>query len=395
MQEANSHVSRRQFVNNMIAAGAGTFLAGAIPGNLLAASSKRLPNPKRGPQENISGQKLGWAVAGLGDFGEKHVLPALAASSYCTTTALISGSPEKAARLADKYRVKKEAIYNYQNMSKLRDNSDVDVVYIVTPNSTHAELTVKAFEAGKHVMCEKPMANSPAECRRMIDAAKAAKKKLMIAYRVHFEPNNLIAKEMIDSGKLGRISFATSDTHRPLEKGNARDAWRMKKSMAGGGSLVDVGVYSLNGMIWYMGENPSEVFGSSYSTPNDDRFAEVENTFLGQLKFPSGRIANISSGYDATRKRADIFGSEMALGLDPSSEYEGNKLYSLKNKETQLISSEDSYPQFTGEVDHLAKAILENSEVKTPGEMGLRDVQIIHALYESAKTGRWVKTNLS
>ncbi|PWN57246.1 gfo/Idh/MocA family oxidoreductase, partial [Chryseobacterium phosphatilyticum] len=142
--------------------------------------------------------------------------------------------------------------------------------------STHAELTVKAFEAGKHVFCEKPMANSPAECQRMIDAAKAAGRKLMIAYRAHWEPHNLRAKAMLDAGELGQVWFATSDHHRPLDPALPRDQWRMKRSVAGGGSLVDIGIYSLNGLQWFFGESPNAVAASMQAPPDDPRFAEVE-----------------------------------------------------------------------------------------------------------------------
>lgn len=392
-----SPLSRRQFVGRLLTAGAGTVLVanGGIYSQELFAAGRK-PGEPQAKSESDRGlphdEKLGWAVAGLGDFGQGYALPALARAKYSKPVALVSGSPEKAKRVAAQYQIADQALYNYESMRGLKDNKEVSVVYVITPNSTHADLTIKALEAGKHVLCEKPMANSPADCQRMIDAAKAANRKLMVAYRVHFEPNNLKAKELIDAGKLGKVSYATSDHHRPLELNLPRDAWRMKKAMAGGGSLVDIGVYSLNGLIWLLGESPSEVSGRTFATPNDPRFKEVENVFTAQLRFPSGRLANISSGYDATRKRADIFGSEATITLDPATSYSGNKLY-LSDKEGQpkVFAEEDSAAQFTGEIDHLSQAILRDTPVKTPGEMGLRDVHILHALYESAQTGRWVK----
>lgn len=174
-------------------------------------------------------------------------------------------------------------------MARLADDDAVSVVYVVTPNASHAELTVKAFEAGKHVLCEKPMATTPVECQRMIDATKAAGRRLMIAYRAHWEPHNVQAKTVLDAGELGQVWFASSDHHRPLDPSLPRDQWRVRKAVAGGGSLVDIGIYALNGLQWFLNESPSAVAASMTSPPGDPRFAEVEDVFTAQLVFPSGR----------------------------------------------------------------------------------------------------------
>lgn len=394
-QSASTHPSRRAVVGGLTA-GLGGLLASAASaqGDLPATPSGR-PEPKlEAPPTGAEAAKLGWAVVGLGDFAQGYALPALGRASLSRPAALVSGNPDKLKTVGARYAIPEGSRYSYDTMGAMRDDAGVDVVYVVTPNATHAELVVKAFEAGKHVMCEKPMANSPAECRRMIDAGVAAGRKLMIAYRVHWEPHNIEAKAMLDGGALGEVRFATSDHHRPLDSALPRDEWRMKKRLAGGGSLVDIGIYALNGLQWFFGESPSRVAATLFSPPGDPRFAEVESVATAQLVFPSGRRANISSGYEADKKRIDLWGDKATAVLDPATAYAGNVLsVSTKEGVREVRTAEGSEVQFTGEIDHLSKAIRDGTDVMTPGEMGLRDMRLIEALYRSAGTGRWVELN--
>lgn len=391
--------SRRLFL-----AGGAAGLGAAIAGGRAAAQADRgaIPTgPVGGPEPKLEEEpplpldrRLGWAVVGLGDYAQGYVLPALARARRSRAVALVSGNPEKAKRVAARYGVGENALYRYDTMGRLAGNDAVGVVYIVTANATHAELTVKAFEAGKHVFCEKPMANSPAECQRMIDAAKAAGRKLMIAYRAHWEPHNLRAKAMLDSGALGQVWFASSDHHRPLDPSLPRDQWRMKRDVAGGGSLVDIGIYSLNGLQWFLGESPNAVAATMQAPPGDPRFAEVENVFSAELAFPSGRRATISSGYTASKKRIDLWGDRLVATLDPATAYQGNRLVvSNAKKAEEILTEETSAAQFTGEIDHFSQAVTEGTEVRTPGEMGLRDVRLIEALYRAARERRWLDLN--
>ncbi|MGW5958027.1 Gfo/Idh/MocA family protein [Methylorubrum thiocyanatum] len=391
--------SRRLFL-----AGGAAGLGAAIAGGRAAAQADRGPiptGPVGRPEPKLEEEpplpldrQLGWAVVGLGDYAQGYVLPALARARRSRAVALVSGNPEKAKRVAARYGVGETALYGYDTMGRLAGNDAVGVVYIVTANATHAELTVKAFEAGKHVFCEKPMANSPAECQRMIDAAKAAGRKLMIAYRAHWEPHNLRAKAMLDSGELGQVWFASSDHHRPLDPSLPRDQWRMKRDVAGGGSLVDIGIYSLNGLQWFLGESPNAVAATMQPPPGDPRFAEVENVFSAELAFPSCRRATISSGYTASKKRIDLWGDRLVATLDPATAYQGNRLVvSNAKKAEEILTEETSAAQFTGEIDHFSQAVTEGTEVRTPGEMGLRDMRLIEALYRAARERRWLDLN--
>ncbi len=378
-------------------------LAGGIAGlGALSGSAAAAPaGPTGRPQPDLDepaplppGGRVGWAVVGLGDYAQAHVLPTLARAKRSKLSSLVSGNADKARQVAARYGVPDEAVHDYGAMARLADDPGVQVVYIVTPNASHPELTVRAFEAGKHVICEKPMANSPAECQRMIDAGKAAGRKLMIAYRAHFEPHNRRAKAMLEGGELGRVWFASSDHHRPLDPKRPRDEWRAQKAVAGGGSLVDIGIYALNGLQWLLGESTSALTASLHSPPDDPRFAEVENVFMAELVFPSGRRATISSSYAADKKRIDLWGDKLVATLDPATAYQGNRLVvSNERMREEVLTEEQSDAQFTNELDHFSQAVAEDGPVLTPGEMGLRDVRLIEALYRAARERRWLDLN--
>src|SRR5215475_9266031 len=182
MPKANE-ITRRGFMTRV---GQGLLAANAA-GMLLknADAQLRVPDPP--------GKKLGWAIVGLGNLSINQILPAFARCEKSKVVALVSGHPEKANKLALRYGVAPKNIYNYQNYDSIKDNPDVDIIYIVLPNGMHAEYTVRGVEAGKHVLCEKPMANTPADCQQMIDAARKADRKLMVAYRCRYEPYNVEA----------------------------------------------------------------------------------------------------------------------------------------------------------------------------------------------------------
>ncbi|MBP1807320.1 Gfo/Idh/MocA family protein [Rubellimicrobium aerolatum] len=401
-------LSRRGFMAGASGIAAGAVLAGAAqaqesgqgaaevvrgedPPNRLVGRPAEIETELRQPEA----RRVGWAVAGLGHFATSYQIPALGRARYSELKGLVSGNPEKAAEIARRTGVAEGSVYSYDSFDSIRDNPEIEVVYVVTPNSLHRDLVIRAFEAGKHVMVEKPMATTPEDAEAMIAARDAAGRKLMVAYRAHFEPINLMTATMIREGRMGDLSFLSSDHHRPLVPEDPKDQWRMKRDLAGGGSFTDIGIYSLNGVIWFMGEAPEALSARTHSPPGDARFAEVEAVCTVQLRFPSGRLATLSSGYIADKKRIDVWGSEAVAVLDPATEYMGNRLMVSMAQGTQEMQSEfGSQVQFDREIDHLSQAILTDSDVKTPGEMGLRDVRLIAAVYRSAaEAGRWIELN--
>ena len=362
---------------------------------------EKAPGPFAAPD-----RRVGFAVVGLGRLSINRILPAFAASKYCKAVALVSGSDdgkqpggsnlEKAYKLASQYGIRRSSVYSYANYEQLAQNAEVQVIYIVLPNSMHMEYVLRAAafagRTGKHILCEKPMATSSADCEKMIAACRGAGVKLMIAYRQQYEPMNRAIVKMVQEGKLGTLrSFLATNTQNQGDPAQ----WRLKRKLAGGGCLPDVGIYCLNAARFLSGEEPSEVVGQIFQPSGDPRFGEVEATCNFMLRFPGGLQASCVSGYAGHRSQSlRLEGSDAWAELSPAFSYAGLKLRTARLIEGKDVVSEpniESKDQFALEMDHMALCVLDNLEPHTPGEEGLQDQRLIEAIYESARTGRTVK----
>jgi predicted dehydrogenase len=374
----SNEITRRSFLSK---AGQG-LLATNVAGTLLkdAHAQLKVPEPP--------GKKLGWAIVGLGSLAINEILPAFATCESSKVVAFVSGHPDKAHKLALRYGVSPQNIYNYQNYDSIRNNPEVDVIYIVLPNGMHAEYTVRGFEAGKHVLCEKPMANTPDECRQMIHASRKADRKLMIAYRCRYEPYNQEAIRIARSSELGPTQMILADAGFPM---GDPSQWRCNKQLAGGGSMMDIGIYALNASRYLTGEEPTEVNAMIYTKPGDPRFKEVEENVLFQLRFPSGILANCSSSYGYFHQSVfRVMGTEGRLVLDPASWYTGLRMWIERDNKIEYRDL-PVVDHFTSEMDHFSDCIMNNKEPLTPGEEGLRDLTIIQGIYEAARSNSTVK----
>ena len=373
-----NEITRRGFMTRV----GGGLLAANLAGTLLKveALAQRVPDPP--------GKKLGWAIVGLGSLAINQILPAFARCEKSKVVAFVSGHPDKANKLALRYGVDAKNIYNYQNYDSIKDNPEVDIIYIVLPNGMHAEYTIRGLQAGKHVLCEKPMANTPEDCQQMIDAGKKANRKLMVAYRCRYEPFNQEAIRLARSKELGPVKVITADNG-----WNASDPnmWRLNKKMAGGGCLMDIGIYALQSARYISGEEPVEINAMTYSTPGDPRFREVEETINFQLRFPSGVLANCTSSYGySSQSHTRVICTNGWYEMDPATIYDGLRLYVHRNN----LSEEVNLPakdHFTLEMDHMSDCVMSNKEPLTPGEEGLRDMKLIAAIYEAARTNKTLK----
>jgi len=357
-------------------------VAANVVGGLLKPAQAQLivPDPP--------GKKLGWAIVGLGSLSIHQILPAFAKCEKSKVVAFVSGHPDKANKLALRYGVNPKNIYNYQTYDSIKDNPEVDIIYIVLPNGMHAEYTVRGLQAGKNVLTEKPMANTPEECQQMIDAAKKASKKLMVAYRCRYEPYNQEAIRVARSRELGTVKVILADAG--FAMGDPKQ-WRLNKQLAGGGSLMDIGIYALQAARYLTGEEPSEVNAMMYSTPGDPRFKEVEEAINFQLRFASGILANCTSSYGyAWQSHYRVVTDQGWLEMDPATGYDGLR---MRIHRGNLIEEKDLpvVDHFAAEMEHMSDCVIQNKEPLTPGEEGLRDLTIMHALYEAAKSGRTVK----
>ncbi len=335
-------------------------------------------------------RKLGYAIVGLGSYGLGVIIPQLANCTHSRLAAVVSGDPVKAAQTARRHGVSDHAIYSYDDFDRLRDNPDVDIVYVCLPNSMHAEYTIRAARAGKHVMCEKPMATSVAECEAMIAACRQANRKLMIGYRCHFEPFNLEAMRRARAGEAGKIRYVRSE-HGFIQR--SPDAWRLKRSLAGGGSLMDMGIYSLQAARYMTGEEPVAVTARESTDRRDPRFIEVEDMIDWTLEFPSGAIAGCQSMYSANQNRILLMGDRGRIELEPATRYDGIRMWVGEDgrEHTVTPAPAPARNQFVGQLDHLAQCVVSGGEPIVSGEEGLRDMRIVEAIYRSVREGRTVR----
>ena len=355
-------MNRREFTKFSALALAGRYL----PANAYAAANK----------------PVGYAAVGLGSISDIF-MRACANSQTAKITALVTGHPEtKGAKYSAMYGIPKTSIYSYETFDRIRENPDVEAIYVGLPNSMHREYTVRGAQAGKHVLCEKPMAISSAECREMIDACRQAKVKLMVAYRVQFEPMWNQAIAMIKSGRLGQLqSF-----HGGFFGQQPAGAWRLTKALGGGGALLDLGIYPLNAIRHVTGEEPTNFTAVTATRERSGRFSEVEQSMEWTMKLPSGIIASCGCSYGQRGPSIlTINGDTGYLVMEPGFNYEGLRLHGeVDGKPIELVSTEKHPYQFTLEAEHFADCIRNNKEPEAPGEEGLKDMLAIEAIYKAA-----------
>jgi len=297
----------------------------------------------------------------------------------------VSGHRDKADKVAAQYGVPADSIYSYENFDEITHNPNIDAVYVALPNSMHAEYTIRAAKAGKHVLCEKPMCTSVADAEAMIAACKAANVKLMIAYRCHYEPLHLRAIQMIRDGKVGQVQEISSCFGFNIQPG----VWRLNRKLAGGGPLYDVGIYSLNATRYLTGEEPAKLTAVASTIDHDGRFNEVEENVAWTTLFPSGIVASCSTSYGAnTSGYFKVYGSKGSLALDPGFNYDGVHMHGFVDGQVidELNPSRDPY-QFTAQADHFSHCVQNNLEPNTPGEEGLKDMRWIAEIYRAAGVG--------
>ena len=383
-------LDRRTFLHTVGIGVAATKLAIADDVKLQVIEAPSEKPAVQPPLPDPEGKKLGIAVVGIGHLTMEQIIPGFAQSRHAKLVGLVSGDRKKAETVAAHTGVDPKRIWDYKSFDDIRNDPAVDAVYIVLPNHMHAEYTIRAAAAGKHVLCEKPMATTSADCEKMIAACKAADRKLMIGYRIQYEPHHRVAMRAVRDKKFGTVKMI--EGHNGQNQGDPNQ-WRLKR---GGGSLMDVGIYCLNTCRYYLGEEPSWVQGAIYSTPGDPRFKEVDEMAMWQMGFPSGTQASFSSSFGTHRaQRFRALGDKGGwIDLDPAFPYEGIALaFDEVHGKDELRSKVDlgAKQQFTLELDHFASAVRANKQPFTPGEEGLADLKIIEAIFESGRTGKRIE----
>jgi len=357
-------LSRRQFVK----------LAGTSAGIVA------LPNLSFG--SFFQNKKLGVALVGLGYYSTDLLAPALQLTKHCELRGIVTGSPEKIPVWQSKYGIKDRNVYNYENMHQLANNDDIDVVYIVLPNSMHAEYSMIAAKAGKHVWCEKPMAKTVAECQSIIDACNKNKRYLSIGYRMQHEPNTQRIIQWATEKPYGKIESLMAEAG---FYNNGRDHWKLRKAM-GGGAMYDMGVYSLNAARYVTGEEPIAVT-ASHATNRPEIFTEVDETTTFKLEFPGGAIAKCKTSFGANLNTLKVNCENGWYKLSPFQAYNGIK----GTTSDDIALNTPIQNEQAKQMDDDALAIMNKSKVLVPGEEGLKDIRVVEAIYQSGKSGKRIE----
>src|SRR6187431_1088571 len=332
-----------------------------------------------------SARPVRFAVVGLGHIAQAAVLPAFKhARPHVELAALVSDTPAKLKQLGRRYGVKH--LCSYDDARDLFSNGDIDAVYIALPNSQHAAWTIRAAEAGLHVLCEKPLAVSVQDCERMIDACERNQVLLMTAYRLHFERCNLEVADLVRRKRIGAARFFDSQFSMQVKAGNIRTDREL-----GGGPEWDIGIYCQNAARYVFQDEPTQVWATTTNS-GDARFKEIPETVHVILKFPRERIANFICSFGAAdRSRYEIVGTRGSIVVDPAYEYAEGLGYELtigeKKKKKKFAKSD----QFAPELVYFAQCVRARRTPEPSGKEGLIDVAIIEAIHESISSGQWVE----
>lgn len=336
-------------------------------------------------------KRVGYAVVGLGSISEIAVLPAFGNSRKSRLVALVSRDQKRANQLGTKFGVTDS--YSYENYDLCLSRPDVEAVFIASMNGQHAEQTVRAAAAGKHVLCEKPMATSVEDCRSMIEACKTNQVRLMIAYRKYFEPGSVALKNLACSGRLGRLKHMYSTYTEIVDPGKAL-SWQLNRKLAGGGSLMDLGIYCVNTMRWVAGSAPTEAMAYSW-TEDQKRFNEVEDNIAFRLTHRDGLVCHGSSSFSAAAASfIQVHGEKGWAALNPAFAFEEERRLFGKIQGQWFEQIFPVIDEFALELDGFADCIRNRRDPEPDGMEGMLDIATIQAIYRSARENRIVPIGL-
>jgi len=368
--------TRRKFLEKVTASAIGIPLL-YNSSNLFAATTE----PYEGPILRV-------AIMGLGSYGNR-VAKAMVDCKKAKVVGVISGTPSKIADWRERYAIPEKNCYNYETFDDIKDNPDIDAVYVITPNGLHCDQSIRVAKAGKHVICEKPMGINAEEGQKMVDACKAANVKLLIGYRMHYEPKTMEVIRMRKNGEFGQPKFFQGQSGFVI---GDPTQWRLNKELSGGGAMMDIGIYSINGARYMLGEEP--IWVTAQETKTDSvKFKEgIDETIQFQMGFPSGAVANCLSTYAMNNlDRFFLNGSEGFAEMKPSTGYGPIEGRTHKGKLDQPHVTHQ-----TLQMDGMADLIFNGVEPIVPvdGEEGVKDMKIIDAIFEAVRTGSKVEVKV-
>jgi len=321
------------------------------------------------------------AIMGLGSYGTR-VAKAMKDCKRAKLVGVISGTPSKIESWQKEYGIPAKNCYNYETYPQIKDNLDIDAVYVITPNGLHKEHTIGVAKAGKHVICEKPMAINAAEGKEMVDYCQAAGVKLLIGYRMHFEAKTQEVVNMRRNGDFGKILFFQGLSGFII---GDPSQWRLNYALSGGGAMMDIGIYSVNGARYMIGEEP--IWVTAQETKNNpEKFKEgIDETIQFQFGFASGAIASCLSTYSMNNlDKFYLNGLKGFAEMQPSTGYGP-----IEGRTNKGPLTNPHITHQTTQMDEMAAIIMDGKKPLIPvdGEEGLRDMVIVDAIYKAVKTG--------
>ncbi len=366
-------LSRRSFLQVSGAVTGTAILASALPASLIS---------HKATTEKYDGKKLNIALCGLGRYAGL-LATGLEMSKYCRLAGIVTGTPAKAIEWRKKYNIPAKNIYNYQNFDEIIHNKDIDLVYVVLPNAMHKEYTIRAAKAGKHIIVEKPMATTAADCAEMIKACADARVQLAVGYRLHYEPYHLEIKRLGQDKVFGQVRLIEVSLGYRLGDENPSD-WHLKKAMSGGGPLMNLGVYCVQASRYVLGEEPVSVTAQFAPVSNPKLFSEVEESITWQLNFSSGAVCTSTSSYNCNVDRLYASADDGFFELSPAVSYGP-----FKGRTSKGELNFPTINQQATQLDEIGKLILANKKLPAhiTGEEGLKDVKIMEGIYSAAGSG--------
>ena len=331
-------------------------------------------------------KRVRYAVVGVGWISQAAMLPGVEHTGNSEVVALVTSHEQKAEVVAGKYGIKK--VVSYEEYGELLQSGEIDAVYLATPNFDHVALAVQTLDAGVHLLLEKPMAVSVAECKQMIAASERGGAKLMVAYRLHFEPGTLKAIERIREGEIGTVRFFNSSFSQQVKGQNHR-----AKHGFWAGPVTDMGPYPLNMVRNVFGAEPIAVAALGVNT-DPERFTDesgkpFDDTVAVTLTFPAGRVASFSLSYSGgdvdeyrvVGRKGDLY-SNPAYQVGTAIKHEWTV---DKKKSTDSFKTTD---HFGGEMKYFSECIVENKRPEPDGEEGMLDVRVLEAIEKALATGQ-------
>lgn len=333
-----------------------------------------------------SEKKVRYAIVGAGDIAQEDMMPGVKHTGNSEITALVTSDPTKASELGEKYAV--QATFNYDQFEQALQSKTFDAIYLATPNWRHAEFIVPALKAGIHVLTEKPLEVSTEKCEEILAAAAASPAKLMVAYRLHFEPATLDTIDQVRSGIFGDVHLFASTFTQPVDPANHR-----AHSGDSAGPVLDMGPYPVNAARYIFGDEPTEVVSAAGARHPQSGFdQDFADTVAVTLRFPRERLAQFNLSYFGNPTNNLIaIGEKGSVQLDPSYVFgEGlEQTVSIGKKKTKEAFKNTDH--FGGEMKYFSDCILNDLSPEPDGEEGYADVRVLEAILEALRTGKSVK----